>query len=113
MIRDDLDGVAISPEMHKVIFENDDVRVLETTVAVGEITPIHTHLTPTVTYVLSGSQFIRRDENGATMLDTQATSDFTFPKVWFIESLPKHTLENTGAEDLVVIAVELKRSRVD
>ena len=59
-------------------------------------------------YVVSGSHFIRRDENGETMLDTRLDPEFVLPKVLFSESTPKHTLENTGANDLVVIGVELK-----
>ena len=113
MSLDELDGVAVAPDIHKVIFENDQVRVLETTITAGEITPLHTHLTPTLMYVLSGSHFIRRDEHGATMLDTRANPDFVLPKVLYSESTPKHTLENTGADDLVVIGVELKNSLVE
>ena len=110
MTLDELDGVAVAPNNHKVLFENDEVRVLETTIAAGEITPLHTHLRPTVMYVLSGSHFIRRDENGETMVNTRANPDFVLPKVLFAESTPRHTLENTDTKDLVVIGVELKNS---
>lgn len=108
MTLDELDGVAVAPNNHKVIFENDQVRVLETTIAAGEVTPLHTHLAPTVMYVLSGSHFIRRDASGATMVDTRATPNFVLPKVLYSASTPRHTIENTGADDLVVISVELK-----
>ena len=108
MTLDELDGAAVAPAHHKVIFENDQVRVLETTIPVGEITPLHTHLAATVMYVLSGSHFIRRDEHGATMVDTRANPDFVLPKVVFAASTPRHTIENTGDDDLVVIGVELK-----
>jgi len=110
MAIDELDGVAVAPDNHKVIFENDQVRVLETTIAAGDVTPLHTHLAPTVMYVLSGSHFIRRDEDGATMVDTRANPDFVLPKVLFAASTPRHTIENTGADDLVVIGVELKNA---
>lgn len=110
MTLDELDGVAVAPHNHKVLFENDEVRVLETTIAAGEVTPLHTHLLPSVLYVLSGSHFIRRDEHGVTMVDTRANPDFVLPKVLFAASTPKHTIENTG-EDLVVISVELKNPR--
>jgi len=110
MTFDELDGVAAAPDNHKVIFENDEVRVLETTIPAGEVTPLHTHLRPTVMYVISGSHFIRRDEHDATMVDTRANPDFILPKVLFAASTPRHTLENTGADDLVVIGVELKNS---
>ena len=105
---DDLDGVIAAPDNHRVLFENDAVRVLETTIAAGDLTPLHTHLAPTVMYVVSGSHFVRRDEHGATMVDTRANPDFALPKVLYAESIPKHTLENTGADALVVIGVELK-----
>ena len=105
---DELDGVMTAPENHQVIFENEVVRVLKTTIAVGEVTPLHTHLRTTVMYVLSGSHFIRRDEHGNTMLDTRTMPDFVLPQVLFAESTPRHTLENTGVDDLIVIGVELK-----
>ena len=111
MTLDELDGVAVAPDNHKVIFENDEVRVLETTIAAGTVTPLHTHLAPTVMYVLSGSHFIRRDEHGATMVDTRTNPEFVLPKVLFAASTPRHTLENTGVDDLIVIGVELKNPR--
>jgi len=107
---DELDGAIAAPSNHKVIFENDQARVLETTIAPGETTPLHTHLAPQVMYVLSGSHFIRRDEHGVTMLDTRTNPDFVLPKVLFSASTPKHTIENTGSDPLVVIGVELKHS---
>ena len=112
MKTDELDGVAVAPNNHKVIFENDQVRVLETTIIAGEKTPLHTHLRPTVMYVLSESHFVRRDEDGNTMVDTRAIPDFVLPKVLFAESTPKHTIENTDTKDLVVIGVEIKDSRL-
>jgi len=101
--------VIAAPDHHKVIFENDLVRVLETTIRAGDITPLHTHLTPTVVYVISGSHFIRRDEHGTTVFDTRADPDFALPRVLFQAPTPRHTLENTGSDDLVVIGVELAK----
>ena len=109
MTMDELDGVAVAPDHHKVIFENEKVRVLETTISAGEKTPLHTHLRPTLIYVLSGSHFIRRDENGETMRDTRVEPDAPHAKVHFVESTPKHTIENTDNHDLVVIGVEIKK----
>ena len=104
----ELDGVIVAPHNHKVIFENEHVRVIETTIAGGEKTPLHTHLRPALIYLLSGSHFIRRDENGETMRDTRAEPDAVQPKVHFVESTPKHTIENTDIKDLVALSIELK-----
>jgi mannose-6-phosphate isomerase-like protein (cupin superfamily) len=109
---DELDGAIAAPDHHKVLFENDQVRVLETTIRAGDITPVHTH-PPTVLYVVSGSQFLRRDPAGAVMLDTAADPAFVLARVSYSSGTPRHTLENTGADDLVVIGVELKHVATD
>ena len=110
MVLGALDGVAVNPGNHRLLFENDEVRVVETTIAVGETTPLHTHLTPTVTYVVSGSHFVRRDEHGAVLLDTRATPGFVLPEVLYSTGLAEHTLENTGHDPFVAIGVELKHA---
>ena len=105
----ELDGPIAAPDQHRVIFENDRVRMLETTIRAGQIAPLHTHRAPTLMYVISGSHSLRRDENGAVMLDTRATEPpFTMPQAMWSDFTPAHTLENTGDDDLVVIGMELK-----
>ena len=105
----DLDGVAAAPEHHRVLFENDRVRVVETSIPVGDITALHTHLAPAAQYVVSGSHFVRRDPSGQVLLDTRKTDPpFVWPRVLWSDSNPAHTLENTGDQDLVVISVELR-----
>ena len=107
MTQDELDGVIAAPQHHQVLFENDVVRVIETTIRAGDTTPVHTHLAPTAMYVVSGSHFIRRDPDGAVMVDTRADPAFVLPRVMYSPGTPPHTLENTGPDDLVVIGVEL------
>jgi len=109
MTQDELDGVTVAPDIHRVVFENDEVRVLEITIRAGTTTPLHTHLVPTVTYRLSGSDFVRRDEHGNTMFDSRADPDGGAQRVAYSPGTPRHTIENLGADDLVVIGVELKR----
>ena len=106
---DSLDGPIAAPDHHRVLWETDRVRVLETTIRAGAITPLHTHRASTVTYVVSGTSFIRRNEQGAVTLDTSAMDPpFVMPPILWSDSVPAHTLENTGPDDLVVIGVELK-----
>jgi mannose-6-phosphate isomerase-like protein (cupin superfamily) len=107
MTTDDLDGVVAAPDHHRVLFENEVVRVIETTIRAGDTTPIHTHLAPTTMYVVSGSHFLRRDPDGAVLLDTRSDPAFVLPQVMYSPGTPAHTLENTGSDDLVVIGVEL------
>jgi len=105
----DLDGVVAAPEHHRVLFENDRVRVVETTILVGDVTAVHTHLAPALQYVVSGSHFVRRDPSGQVLLDTRKTEPpFVWPRALWSDGTPAHTLENVGDHELLVISVELK-----
>lgn len=106
---DELDGVIAAGQHHKVIFENDRVRVIETAIPVGEITDIHTHRRPTTLHVVSGDHFVRRDAAGDVEFDTRTqTPDFDMPRILWTEDNPPHTIENVGSADLVFIGVEIK-----
>ena len=108
MADDKLDVVIAAPDHHEVVLEKDQVRVLETTIGPGDVTPLQTQLAPTVTVVLSGSHFVRRDQHGETMVDARSDPDFVMPRVLWAPSTPRHTLENAGPETLLVIGVEPK-----
>lgn len=104
----EMDGIVAAPDHHRVLFENDEVRVIETIVPAGDTTPVHTH-PKTLMYVVSGSQFVRRDATGRTMVDTRDEGpSFVMPSVIWSDGTPPHVIENPAAEDLVVIGVELK-----
>jgi hypothetical protein len=92
-----------------LLFENERVRVLETRIPGGETTAVHTHRWPNVQYVVSSPDFIRRDGEGAVLLDTRITQSRPAPPViLWSEPLPPHSIENVGEPDLHVIMVELK-----
>jgi hypothetical protein len=105
----ELDAVAAAGQYHTLLLENDRVRVLETCIAPGQITPLHTHCWPIVLHVLSFSDFIRRDQNGQVLLDTrQLPPSRKLPGVQWSEALPPHTVENVGAGELRVLNFEIK-----
>jgi hypothetical protein len=104
-----LDATTAAPDHHKVLLENDQVRVLDTRIGPGEQTPVHTHSWPGVLYVLSWSDFIRYDADGKALLDSRTLS--SSPKegttLWSA-ALGPHSARNVGNQELRVIAVELK-----
>lgn len=63
----ELDATTAAPGNHKVLFENDEVRVLGVTVAPGTREPMHVHRYPAVIYVdsTSHSRMISARENRA------------------------------------------------
>jgi len=103
-----LDAMAAAPEFHDLLFENEHVRVLEAHVGVGETVPVHTHCWSGVLYVISMSDFIRRDPDGAVLVDTRGTEQAPPGSVVWGSSLPPHSLENVGNDELRNITVELK-----
>lgn len=70
-----LDAMAVAPEYHGTLLENDQVRVLDTRLSPGERTPIHVHQWASALYVLSWSDFLRRDENGVVIVDSREWSE--------------------------------------
>ena len=96
-------------ESHSLLFENQVVRVLETRIAPGEKTQLHTHRWAGVLYVLSFGHFVRRDENGDVLVDSRAAGSLPQPgaALWSAP-LPLHTLENIDTTEIRVIGLELK-----
>jgi len=105
----DLDALAAAPGHHTLLLENQAVRVLDTRIAPGSRTPVHTHRWPAVLYVVSWSRFVRRDAEDQVILDSRTVPSLAeSPGVVWSPPLPPHSLENVGATDLRVISVELK-----
>lgn len=105
----DLDALVAAPAQHRLVLENERVRVLDTRIAPGEQTPVHTHQWPAVHHVITWSAFVRRDHTGAVLLDTRAAAVAAAPgAVLWGEALGPHTLENVGQEPLHIVSVEIK-----
>ncbi len=106
---EELDALAAAPRHHVLLFENDMVRVLDTTVAPGETVPLHTHRWPATLYILSWSDFLRRNGEGDVAVDSRVAgfAPAVGSAVW-TEPLAPHTLENVGQADLRAISVEIK-----
>lgn len=106
---DSLDALAAAPDHHTLLMENERVRVLETRIAPGDKTPVHTHCWPCVYHIMSWSDFIRYDDRGNVMLDSRQVEALTTPpQVLWSEALPPHALENIGPQEIYLVSVELK-----
>ena len=103
------DAVAADPDHHRILLENDQVRVLEISILAGERTPLHSHRWPATLYVISWSDFVRRDANGTVIVDSRDGDRPTVPgaALW-LPRLAPHSVENIGPSELHLIAVESK-----
>lgn len=104
-----LDAVTAAPEHHRVIFENDHVRVLDTYIAAGETVPVHTHPWPSVVYTLETSDFVRSDAASGAILDSRETPvaiQLETPRN--LPPLAPHSIHNVGNTAMRAISVEIK-----
>jgi quercetin dioxygenase-like cupin family protein len=105
----ELDALLAAPEQHALLLENARVRVLDTRIAPGARTPVHTHAWPAVHHVVSWSAFVRRDAQGLVLLDTrQAGIAPAAGAVLWGEPLAPHSLENVGGALLHILSIEVK-----
>ena len=110
---DSLDALAAAPAYHTKLLENEWVRVLHTLIPPGAVVPLHTHRCGGAAYLISWSDFIRRDQDGSVLLDSRTLGSYpTVPCAQWADPLPPHTVENVGRSVLSILIVELKSTRV-
>jgi hypothetical protein len=105
---DELDALKAAPRHHTLLLENDLMRVLDTRVGPGQTVPLHTHRWPGALYIVSWSDFIRRDAQGSVLVDSRTATKPAPGRALWSGPLPPHTLENVGEFELRAISVELK-----
>ncbi len=104
------DAVLAAPTNHKVLLENDKVRVLDVKVAPGEAEAVHSHRWPSVLYILEAGDFVDRDGNGKVIFDTRTLpAPLTFPLTMYKAPEAPHSVENLSKTvTLHLVRVEMK-----
>ena len=108
---DSLDALTAAPDHHRLMMENERVRVIETRILPGQVVPVHTHRWPAVAFIGSWSDFVRRDPDGTVTLDTRLGAEF--PKLntpFWQEPLTPHSVENVGNIEFQAVQVEMKET---
>lgn len=107
----ELDAVAAAPDHHRVIFEDEHVRVLDTVIKPGDTVPVHIHPWPSVVYTLETSDFIRFDAAKGTRLDSrEAEISIPHDTPITLPPLSPHSIRNVGERAMRAISVELKNT---
>jgi len=104
-----LDAVRAAPGNHRVLLENDAVRVLDVTVAPGTREPVHAHCRPSVLVVLEGGRAEDYDQSGkvfdkGTVIPAGASAPFAF----WLDRTPPHSVHNVDTVPIHLLRVELK-----
>ena len=114
MFDPEYDAVTAAPAHHRVLLENEFVRVLETILEPGDTVPMHTHACAASTYIISGTDLVRRGAEGEILMDTRANGITLHPgTAGWTQPLGLHTLENVGTTPLHVITTEIKAAVTD
>lgn len=105
----DTDAVISAPDSHKVILENENVRVLEVAILPGKKEPMHTHERSSVMIVDSSTKirYYTESNNGTEYPEREATKEKPFIEWLAPEGL--HAVENLDQEKTYhAIRIELK-----
>ena len=94
------DPIVSNPDLYKVVFENDRVRVLEYVDHPGDGTTPHKHPD---SVMITLSSFSRRLKSG----DRHADVEMTRHEIRWLDA-QEHSGENIGTSDTHVVFVELK-----
>ena len=107
----DQDALIADKKHHKLLLENDSVRVLEVTILPGEKEAVHHHQWPSVLYAMEGEAFIERDGKGNVIFDSRKVPSTVKPPFaeWDGPEGP-HSVENISKTTPIrLIRVEIKK----
>jgi quercetin dioxygenase-like cupin family protein len=98
----EIDPVSVSPDLYKVLLENDYVRVVQYTINPGQRDSIHTHPAK-VSYVVRGG--ILR----INFADTSFVSEDHAGETSFRGAVPRHYAANIGTAPVSILLIEPRR----
>jgi hypothetical protein len=104
-----LDAVRAAPLNHKVLLENEKVRVLDVTVRPGEREQVHAHCRPSVMYLMQEGIYRDYDGNGR-LLEEVATAPpaSQFPMILWLGPQGPHAVHNLDSKPTRLLRIELK-----
>lgn len=97
------DAVKVSPETHKVLLENDQVRVLDARMKPGEKVAMHSHPANVVYFFTDGKIKITHPDGKTEVREVKAGVT-----AW--SDAVTHAAENVGATEFHELQIELKEA---
>lgn len=107
---DSLDATLAAPNSHRVLFENDVVRVLEVTVAPGVREPEHTHRHPSVMVTDQRARIRYFAGESLAFESPDPLAEVDLPLTSWLEPEGPHSVENIDTVRLHALRIELKQA---
>jgi hypothetical protein len=106
---DSLDAVAAAPNNHRVVIENQRVRVLDVTVVPGEMENLHAHCRSSVMYLMYEGVYKDYGPSGELVAEaTEAAPADQFPMTLWLDPQGPHRVHNLDSKPVRLLRVELK-----
>jgi hypothetical protein len=90
------------PDVYKIIYEDDNLRIIEAVRKAGVTDKLHSHPVPSVVYSVTDCKTKLTADGKTTETDVKAGSIRALPVI------PAHTGENTGTNDCKQLFIEKK-----
>jgi hypothetical protein len=104
-----LDAVAASPQNHKVLYENEDIRFLEVTVRPGEKENLHAHQWSSVFIVDRVQPALTNYTAAGKAAVPRSPTDASYPLIRRMGPQPPHQVENLDTYAQHFYRVEFKK----
>lgn len=109
----ELEATVAAPGNHKILLENEHVRVLEVTLGPGEVEPLHFHRWPSVLHILQAGEWIDRDADGKVIFDSREVPPIQYPlSMWKGPEAPHSPVNLSDNVTIRLIRVEVKPDHV-
>ena len=110
------DAVAAAPNSHRVLLEDDKIRVLRVEVAPGATEPVHDHRWPSVMYFEQPQPitYILYTLVDGKPVETKRVDAPAFPKSATVKGEPEalHAVKNRGTAPFVAVRIEFKDGKL-
>lgn len=105
----ELEATVAAPDNHKILLENERVRVLEVTLGPGEVEPLHFHRWPSILHILQADEWIDRDAEGNVIFDSRKGPPLPLPiTMWKGPEAPHSPVNLSDSVEVRLIRVEIK-----
>jgi hypothetical protein len=109
---DSMDAVSAAPKNHKVLYEDERVRILEVTVELGEKENLHDHRWPSILIIDSPAKKKEYTSDGQIISTDKPPAETPLPLLVRMGPTKPHAIENLDTNVLHLYRVELKKMEV-